>query len=148
MNTIKINETPIRTSRNFKINNITINAPEIPEKINEFQNVQITTQSTNCEKTVENLPFTYGIGEEQEAEITKLTNNKISIKTDKKENINIEEALKIYADYLGINMSNYSKSELGYGSLTSEDSMLLLTIQSNLENDKLSSLIEISLLPN
>ena len=76
MNTIKINETPIRTSRNFKINNITINAPEIPEKINEFQNVQITTQSTNCEKTVENLPFTYGIGEEQEAEITKLTNNK------------------------------------------------------------------------
>lgn len=45
-------------------------------------------------------------------------------------------------------MSNYSKSELGYGSLTSEDSMLLLTIQSNLENDKLSSLIEISLLPN
>ena len=36
MNTIKINETPIRTSRNFKINNITINAPEIPEKINEF----------------------------------------------------------------------------------------------------------------
>ena len=89
MNTIKINETPIRTSRNFKINNITINAPEIPEKINEFQNVQITTQSTNCEETVENLPFTYGIGEEQEAEITKLTNNKISIKTDKKENIKI-----------------------------------------------------------
>ena len=89
MNTIKINETPIRTSRNFKINNITINAPEIPEKINEFQNVQITTQSTNCEKTVENLPFTYGIGEEQETEISKLANNKISIKTDKKENIKI-----------------------------------------------------------
>ncbi len=67
---------------------------------------------------------------------------------DKKENINIEEYLKIYADYLGIKMSNYSKSELGYGSLTSEDSMLLLTIQSNLESDKLNSLIEISLLPN
>lgn len=67
---------------------------------------------------------------------------------DKKENINIEESLKIYADYLGIKMSNYSKSELGYGSLTSEDSMLLLTIQSNLENDKLRAIIEISLLPN
>ena len=67
---------------------------------------------------------------------------------DKKENISIEESLKIYADYLGIKMSNYSKSELGYGSLTSEDLMLLLTIQSNLENDKLNSLIEISLLPN
>ena len=123
MNTIKINETPIRTSRNFKINNITINAPEIPEKINEFQNVQITTQSTNCEKTVENLPFTYGIGEEQEAEITKLTNNKISIKTDKKENIkiiytfdeqnkylinNIEFNLiiELYADKMFINAEN------------------------------------------
>lgn len=67
---------------------------------------------------------------------------------DKKENINIEEALKVYSDYLGINMSNYSKSELGYGSLTSEDSTLLLTIQSNKENDNLNSLIEISLLPN
>lgn len=67
---------------------------------------------------------------------------------DKKENINIEEILKLYSDYLGINMSNYSKSELGYGSLTSEDSKLLLTIQSNQESDKLNYLIEISLSPN
>ena len=30
MSKITINDTPIRTSRNFKINNITIDAPEIP----------------------------------------------------------------------------------------------------------------------
>lgn len=67
---------------------------------------------------------------------------------DKKENINIEEILKSYSEYLGLNMSNYSKSELGYGSLISEDSKLLLTIQSNQESDKLNSFIEISLSPN
>lgn len=64
------------------------------------------------------------------------------------DNINIEEALNTYADYLNIHMINYSKSELGYGSLTSDDSRLLLTYKINRETGKVSSKYEIELLAN
>ncbi|MGG7059095.1 hypothetical protein ACQPUY_13690 [Clostridium nigeriense] len=67
---------------------------------------------------------------------------------DNVENINIEEALKMYSNYLGISMGNYSKSELGYGSLTSDDSRLILSYQSNTLVEKGNTKIEISLLPN
>ena len=45
-------------------------------------------------------------------------------------------------------MGNYSKSELGYGSLTSDDSKLILSYQRNTLYDKGSTKIEISLSPN
>ena len=49
---IKVNETPIRTSRNFKINNVTIEAPEIKEPISEFENVEISTVSSNYDEKI------------------------------------------------------------------------------------------------
>ena len=133
--------------------------PKDFEEIDNYWNTQAFLGRKSVEETRINYAYSYWIirfksdGLNIEVKQNAYTGDIWSIVAydfteDKKENINIEEALKIYADYLGINMSNYSKSELGYGSLTSEDSMLLLTIQSNLENDKLSSLIEISLLPN
>lgn len=63
------------------------------------------------------------------------------------ESVNIEEALKLYSNYLGISMGNYSKSELGYGSLTSEDTRIILSYQSNNLIEK-GSVIEINLSPN
>lgn len=62
--------------------------------------------------------------------------------------INIEESLKIYASYLGISMGNYSKSELGYGSLTSDDSRLILSYQNNTLNQKDNRIVEVTLSPN
>ena len=38
MNNIKLNETPVRTSRNFNINNIKIENLNMPKKVNEFKN--------------------------------------------------------------------------------------------------------------
>lgn len=89
MSIVKLNETPVRTARNFQINNISIDAPKIPEKIDEFKNVKIETQSTNCEKTVDNTKFIYGIGEKQEEEISKLANSKIYLDINKKDDIKI-----------------------------------------------------------
>jgi hypothetical protein len=67
---------------------------------------------------------------------------------DNVESVDIEKGLKMYSDYLGINMSNYSKSELGYGSLISEDSRLILSYQINTSIEKGNTRIEISLSPN
>lgn len=89
MSKITINDTPIRTSRNFKINNITIDAPEIPEKIKEFENVEIKSLSTICDKNVDNIQLTYGIGEEQEKEINAKFNQVAKFEIDKEDNIKI-----------------------------------------------------------
>ena len=76
MEKLRINETPVRTSRNFLINNIEVEL-EMPEKIAEFKNVQIIREKSNTEKdasqtkeisetkienNTSNEPLTYGIG--------------------------------------------------------------------------------------
>ena len=48
MEKLRINETPVRTSRNFLINNIEVEL-EMPEKIAEFKNVQIIREKSNTE---------------------------------------------------------------------------------------------------
>ena len=43
---MKLNETPVRTSRNFLINNIKLDDVKIPEVIEEFNNVKIIGETT------------------------------------------------------------------------------------------------------
>ena len=44
-NMLKLNETPVRTSRNFHINNIKLDDVNIPNKITSFKNVSISKDS-------------------------------------------------------------------------------------------------------
>lgn len=41
MTNLKLNETPVRTSRNFNINNIKLSEIEVPEEIKEFNNITV-----------------------------------------------------------------------------------------------------------
>ena len=50
---LKLNETPIRTANNFRINNIEIDA-QIPEIIPEFENVQIIKENSEIDDNVSN----------------------------------------------------------------------------------------------
>lgn len=102
MEKLKINETPRRTARNFRINNITLENIEIPEKVGKFKNIEIknlnskTSNSNNSandklntdividtKSKISNM-LVYGLGET----LTNLVNDKanvnlkISIKND------------------------------------------------------------------
>ena len=55
MNELKLNETPIRTSRNFLINNIKLTDVEIPETVEKFKNVEII----GGKNITENIPQKY-----------------------------------------------------------------------------------------
>ena len=88
---LKLNETPVRTSRNFLINNIKLEDVNIPEVIEEFNNIQVIKESEKIEinKEAENIKLTYGLGEY----LTELVNEKSNCKmkfviNDKKKNIN------------------------------------------------------------
>ena len=54
---IKLNKTPVRTSRNFNINNIKIENIEIPENIPVFENATIIgdTSKVNIEKNTSDV---------------------------------------------------------------------------------------------
>ena len=47
MSNLKINETPVRTSKSFRINNIKIEDLEVPEKLEE-KSIMIVGWNANC----------------------------------------------------------------------------------------------------
>ena len=88
MNSLKINETPVRTSKSFNINNININEKEIPDKLNNFENIEILNDSTKIQinniKTPINLK--YGLGEELTKQVKTNSNQNYQIIVDNKTN--------------------------------------------------------------
>ena len=89
MEKLKLNDTPVRTARNFAINNIELPV-EIPNKIKNFENVEITNCKSKIDNEVSNKELTYGIGKILEELVFKNANNKIRIQTTKqKEDIKI-----------------------------------------------------------
>lgn len=88
---IKVNETPVRTSRNFRINNIKIDDINIPTKLEKFKNVVIDYKEAEVIDKVEiNDKLTYGNGQILEDNVNNFSNNIIRINTKKSEDIKIE----------------------------------------------------------
>ena len=85
---IKLNETPIRTSRNFNINNIKIENLEIPEVISDFENVTIIgdTSKINIEQNTSNIELVYGLNEFFTNQVKMQSNQKLKLTIDDKEN--------------------------------------------------------------
>lgn len=80
---IKINETPVRTSRNFNINNIKLENINIPEKLEPFNNLEIIGEIT-INENIDNTELTYGIGSELTNQIKNNSNKKIKMTINKK----------------------------------------------------------------
>lgn len=79
MNNLKLNETPIRTSRNFNINNIKLENIEIPNTINKFNNIKITGDISLISNNTSDIKLTYGIEEGLINQIKEYQNAKIAI---------------------------------------------------------------------
>lgn len=79
MNNLKLNETPIRTSRNFNINNIKLEDIEIPNTINKFNNIKITGDISLISNNTSDIKLTYGIEEGLINQIKEYQNAKIAI---------------------------------------------------------------------
>ena len=89
MEKLRVNDTPVRTARNFKINNIEVEL-DLPEKIAEFKNVEIINDKSIIDNEVSNTSLTYGTGKILEELNYETANSKIKIQTsNKKEDIRI-----------------------------------------------------------
>ena len=79
-----LNETPIRTSNNYRINNLEMNF-KLPEKINEFKSITITgdTEKFEISNNTGNKTLKYGNGKELEELVFNRGNQNIKISDTK-----------------------------------------------------------------
>lgn len=84
MKNIKLNETPVRTAKNFRINNIKLEDIKVPEVIPTFENVTIIgdTSEINIEQNINNThtDLIYGLSEELTNQVKTRSKSKNKIK--------------------------------------------------------------------
>lgn len=74
MEELILNETPVRTSNNFRINNISVENVTLPTKKEIFNNIDIRQKGFECEN-ISNNPFAYGTGKVLEDNINNFANH-------------------------------------------------------------------------
>lgn len=89
MTDIVLNDTPVRTSRNFNINNIKLENINVPEKLEEFKNVKISDLGTkiSIDSNTNKANLKYGLGDFFTGQVNRSSNYNsnivINTKTDK-----------------------------------------------------------------
>lgn len=85
MEQLKLNETPVRTSRNFNINNIKLENIEIPQQIASFENVEKIGENI-ITQDIQGCDLVYGISDILTKQQEEYANQKLKITIDSKEN--------------------------------------------------------------
>ena len=97
MSILKIYETPVRTSRNFNINNVKLEDIQIPENLKEFKGTTIVQNNSNIKlsSNIEKYDITYGLGDFFTNQVLEKANKNINIEIDgsDEKNINIDNIL-------------------------------------------------------
>ena len=93
MENLNLNETPVRTAKNFRINNIKLENIEVPEVIPLFENVTIIgdTSKMDIEQNADNADNTdtnlvYGLSEELTNQVKHGANQKIKLNINSNQN--------------------------------------------------------------
>lgn len=129
---IKLNETPVRTARNFRINNIKLENIEVPEVIPTFENVTIIgdTSKINIDSNT-NTDLVYGLSEELTNQVKHGANQKIKL------NINSNQNEKSEAE-IDFNFDNENAVLIDNIEITANEntkSTVIIKYTSNQENE-------------
>ncbi len=120
MRSIKLNETPVRTSRNFNINNIQLENIKIPEDIKSFNNVTVINNSSKItvDSDASKFNLIYGLGDFFTNQVLESSNKKIKVTINSKanESVNIDfkfdESNPELIENIEIIANEYSKSTI------------------------------------
>lgn len=120
MSSFKLNETPVRTSKNFNINNIKLDNINIPSNLNEFKNVNISEYSSKIQikNEINKLDLKYGLDAELLNQVNELSNYKASITIDSKVNkdltieFNFDESNRALVEAIDIVANEGTKSTI------------------------------------
>ena len=117
---IKVNETPVRTSRNFRINNVKLEDVNIPENLKEFKNVNIDYSSSTFSKNPGNKKLVFGNGEVLEENCNNNSNSNIKLELNK-------ETVKIIYEFDDENLNLVNNIEL----VANKNSNVIIEYKSN-----------------
>lgn len=94
---IKLNETPVRTSRNFNINNIKLENVCMPEKISKFENVTLTAENSKIkiDDKCSKIEPSYGLNEMFTEQVNEKSNQRLRLQIDDK----TKKEVKLYFDF-------------------------------------------------
>lgn len=121
MEKIKLNETPVRTSRNFNMNNIKLENIKIPKVIKTFDNISINNETSKIqiEKTSNNnYDLTYGLGNIFTNQVKNNSNQSLKVQVDSKTNKELQIDFKFdsnnsnLVDSIIINANESSKGTI------------------------------------
>ena len=86
MSNLKINETPLRTAKNYKIKNIIIEESDIPKKIEKFNNFKVSKLGSKItiDENVSKVKLKYGLEANLTNQVIESANYKASIAIDSK----------------------------------------------------------------
>ncbi len=102
MENLKLNETPVRTAKNFRINNIKLENIDVPEVIPSFENVTIIgdTSKINIEQNADNkhINLVYGLSEEFTNQVKIQANKKIRLNINNTQNEKSKPQDKVEAE--------------------------------------------------
>lgn len=124
MEKLRVNDTPVRTARNFLINNIEVEL-DIPEEIAEFKNVEIINDKSIIDNQTSNKPLIYGNGKILEELNHETANNKIRIQTNSK-----NENVKIIYNFDDNNLNLINQIEI----IANNDANVTIVYKSNTLN--------------
>lgn len=96
MTNLLLNETPVRTSKNFNINNISIDDIEISNKPKEFNSASISELNSKViiDTNLDKFELKYGLNEELTKQVNKNANYKANIIIDSKTNQDVKVDFK------------------------------------------------------
>ncbi len=118
---IKVNETPIRTSRNFGINNIKLTDIKIPKNSKIFKSIEITNVKESSNDVI-SKKLTYGNGEILEKNVSENANHKVKIETK-----NSKDLIKIIYDFDDENTELINEIEI----IGNKDANVIIEYKSN-----------------
>lgn len=111
MEMLKLNEIPVRTSKNFDINNIELEEHNILNNIEQFKNITITEENCKIENNTSNIELVYGLGKIFTNQVKMQANQKLKLTIDNKQykenqiefkfdsnNVNLVEDIEIIAN--------------------------------------------------
>ena len=83
---MRINETPVRTARNFRINNIKLDNISTPKMVKEYAALEVLCDDTKVKISDEtsNIDLTYGLGDELTNQVIEKSNKRIKVEVNSK----------------------------------------------------------------
>lgn len=127
MEKIKLNETPVRTSRNFNINNIKLENIDIPDRPEKFENVTIVGENLKIDEECSEFKPSFGLNDFLTRQVNRDSNQKLRLQIDDR----TKKEVKIYFDFDEDNLTLVDDIEI----VANEDSKSTIVIKYETEEN-------------